>query len=282
MDILPPGITGTAETWGVNIYTYSLNIFVYHYLIFYFRHGCTHEKDGRAAYEAAQMERHEGLSVSDAGFCINPQYPHIGASPDAWVTCGCCGQGIVEVKCPFCLKDKAMHELDGKFCLQADASGNLSLKEDHPYYYQVQAQLHVTQTAYCDFVVWADNKFDTTHIQRIVPDNAFLDSVLPKIDIFYLNGILPEILGKWFTVPRTPASAQTSSGQSCYCGEPADDNMLECKSGRCTVLLFHKKCLAFSLDRRVPKKWKCPSCTKILNKEKRDQKKASILAQPSS
>ena len=33
---------------------------------------------------------------------LNTQYPYIGASPDGFFTCECCGMGILEVKSPHC------------------------------------------------------------------------------------------------------------------------------------------------------------------------------------
>ena len=33
-------------------------------------------------------------------------YSHMGASPDGTVNCVCCGNGVLEVKCPFTCHDK--------------------------------------------------------------------------------------------------------------------------------------------------------------------------------
>ena len=32
---------------------------------------------------------------------INPAYPHLGALPDGIVSYDCCGEGVVEIKCPY-------------------------------------------------------------------------------------------------------------------------------------------------------------------------------------
>ena len=44
---------------------------------------------------------HTQFSCTPAGLVVNPEYPHLGASPDGWVNCDCCGRGVVEIKCPY-------------------------------------------------------------------------------------------------------------------------------------------------------------------------------------
>ncbi len=39
------------------------------------------------------------------GLVLSPDWPHLGASPDGVVACNCCGQGVLEVRCPFCGND---------------------------------------------------------------------------------------------------------------------------------------------------------------------------------
>jgi len=31
---------------------------------------------------------------------VNPSYPHLGATPDRIINCDCCGDGVIEIKCP--------------------------------------------------------------------------------------------------------------------------------------------------------------------------------------
>lgn len=83
------------------------------------RCGCDHEAQARDADEMQARDQHSGLAVRDSGLCINPSYPYLGASPDGVVSCTCCGEGIIEIKCPFCKKDMSVTEAatDSKFCL---------------------------------------------------------------------------------------------------------------------------------------------------------------------
>ncbi len=70
------------------------------------------------------------------------------------------------------------------------------MDRSHAYYYQVQAQLHIVDAEYCDFVVWNSND---TFFERITPDMGFWDDVIPRAENFFRNCILPEVLGQQVT-----------------------------------------------------------------------------------
>ena len=42
-----------------------------------------------------------GSTLKSSDFVISSDYPFLGASPDGLVSCDCCGEGLVEIKCPF-------------------------------------------------------------------------------------------------------------------------------------------------------------------------------------
>ena len=48
---------------------------------------------------------HTSFKVESTGLHINPKYPHLRASPDGPTSCTCCGDGILEIKCPYSLRD---------------------------------------------------------------------------------------------------------------------------------------------------------------------------------
>ena len=76
-------------------------------------YGCQHEKDALLRYSKASS--HDQVCVSSSGFFISPLLPYFGASPDAMVTCKCCGPGICEVKVITFSFDNDARKL--KFCL---------------------------------------------------------------------------------------------------------------------------------------------------------------------
>ena len=103
-------------------------------------------------------------------------------SPDGIVECGCCGRGVVEIKCPYSCRDKTFLETTREKCSFLElVDGKQQLKRNHTYYYQVQAQMKFCQCLYCDFVAWSENDIV---IERIVPDTEFIESALEKATIF--------------------------------------------------------------------------------------------------
>ena len=64
--------------------------------------GCDHEKIARDLYESSMVDLHENFKISDSGLHLSVGHPFIGASPDGLVTCTCCGEGCLEIKCPYC------------------------------------------------------------------------------------------------------------------------------------------------------------------------------------
>ena len=240
----------------------------------YFRWGCKHEDTARKSYEKLQLQRsHKDLTIESAGFKISAQYPFVGATSDGYVNCTCCGSGIIEIKCPYNAKDMNVNDAAGNidnFCISKDNNEKMELKRDHMYYYQVQMQLFVTSKKYCDFIVWTEKSADRPYVERIVPDPVFVQEALAKAEIFFKKCIIPELLSKVYTVPK-PVPSLNDGQKYCYCNTPESGHMLECTSGFCATKLFHKECMKV---KRVVKKWICPSCRKVINKQKRDKRKS--------
>ena len=118
--------------------------------------GIEHEEVARNAYIESASECHDNFSCAASGLHVNPCYPHLGATPDGLIECDCCGEGVLEIKCPFKHRDKHPHEavLDPQFCLRKDEDGTVYLSKSHEYYYQIQGQLAECDKEYCDFVCW--------------------------------------------------------------------------------------------------------------------------------
>lgn len=232
-----------------------------HSCVVFIRWGIENEDTARESYLMAMQDLHADFSVSASGLIIHPELPWIGASPDGVVTCSCHEPGVLEIKCPFSAKDRTLRECvkDPRFCLTVTEEGVMSLKLDHGYMYQVQTQMRVAEVTYCDFVVWTPQE---VFIQRIVFDDIFFDEAYLKVVNFIKTGVLPELLGKWFTVPRLSAPVTSENTPvGCYCGGPVDnaDNVLSCSSEQCKRKYFHKSCLKLI---RVPKNWTCYECKK--------------------
>ena len=195
------------------------------------------------------------------------------------LTCDCCGDGVLEVKCPYCYKNDLPETDESRFCMNKNDDGTWTLKRNHTYYYQVQLQLHVCRVEYADFVVWSEN---TIAIQRVLKDEAFIQSNMVIARSFFKYAVLPEVVGKWYTrapvaqsdgvVPVLTATTSTveegnhddSEDESrlwCYCEQPSFGQMVMCDNKKCPISWFHFECLRI---RTPPKgKWYCPNCRKL-------------------
>lgn len=115
------------------------------------------------------------------------------------MSCDCHEDAVLEIKCPFTWKDGGDREIllqmkDPFLIINED--GELDLKKDHKYYYQVQMQLHLTKASICYFVVWCKEEFITL---GIYPCEEFWSVNSKKAMDFQKLVILPEMLGKYFT-----------------------------------------------------------------------------------
>ena len=63
--------------------------------------GITNEPTACKAYVDKMQALHDEFRYERAGLFINPAFPHLGTSPDGLVSCKCCGEGLVEIKCPY-------------------------------------------------------------------------------------------------------------------------------------------------------------------------------------
>ena len=182
---------------------------------------------------------------------MDNERPFLGASPDGIISCVCCGKGVLEIKCPFSIKEGLPENLDKPDFFMTRQDDRWTLKRDHAYYYQIQLQLQVCQLHYCDFVVWTAKDFT---VERIVADKDFFEGVVDTAQHFFVYGILPEIIGKWYTrksiadsdgivqIPTTTDSSSAEQGTNgdedmsklwCYCNEPSYGEMIHCDNDKC-------------------------------------------------
>ena len=164
-------------------------------------YGCKHEDAARNEYMYEMKKKHSDFKISEVGLVLHPLYPFLGATPDGLVSCSCHGDGTLEIKCPYSCREKDLEQVaeeNSNFFLVQDDDGILRLKETHQYYYQVQMQMKFCNVQYCDFVVW--NK-DVWINQRIELKSEFIDDAISRTESFIRLGILPELVGKWYTKP---------------------------------------------------------------------------------
>lgn len=239
------------------------------------RWGCDHEEQARDMYQEYIALNHQNVEVTTAGLHLHPEYPFLGASPDGLVQCDCCGRGVLEIKCPFCLTKKDIYAAaeDKQFCLKND-NGTLRLNHRHKFYHQVQLQLLLTGAKYCDFMVWAEvagSDDNETFLERIEPDRTFTEQAVGKAKLFFVQCILPELVSKWFSRKQhltQDKNTDEPDSTPCYCkDDTVASSLMICKSGFCQIKYFHQVCLG--LKNPPKRKWLCPDCRTISRQTKK-------------
>lgn len=124
--------------------------------------------------------------VEQCGLFVSVEYPYLGASPDGLVG----DQEIIEVKCPYTGRYELITPSENfPFLQQSTDDNTLMLKTSHPYYDQVQGELFMSQRNLCHFVVYT--LVDIQIVKVNYDEDYFLNSLLPKLDLFFHKHLLP-------------------------------------------------------------------------------------------
>lgn len=76
------------------------------------RWGISNEPIAREQYRRIMNQFfYKNFKVKETGLIVSTEHPFTGASPDALVSCSCCGQGVAEFKVPWTYRDKPVIEL---------------------------------------------------------------------------------------------------------------------------------------------------------------------------
>ncbi|CAH1266690.1 Hypp3518 [Branchiostoma lanceolatum] len=155
------------------------------------KYGRLLEPLAREAYKGIQKEKgHQNMEVTECGLFVHPKKAFLGASPDGLVQCTCCGEGLLEVKCPRTSAMEKPRENNTDF-LQLSERGDTELKHKHSYFYQVQAQMGVTGRRWCDFFVYSKAGY---HLERIYFNEDFRMGAAVAAEQFFKEYIAPELV----------------------------------------------------------------------------------------
>ncbi|XP_041354664.1 uncharacterized protein LOC121372425 isoform X2 [Gigantopelta aegis] len=135
------------------------------------------------------FESFNGVNVNKCGLYVIPNLPFLGASPDGTVG----STSIVEVKCPYTGRNSTI--IPGKMFpfLEYTLDGAITLKKTSHYFSQVQGQMYLSQTDLCYFVVYTHQ--DLLVVPICLDKDLFLESMLPKLEVFYKKYLRPYIAG---------------------------------------------------------------------------------------
>lgn len=123
--------------------------------------GIVNESEAIQAFTTATQ-----MPVEESGLWLSPSGV-LGASPDGLVG----SSAMLEAKCPYNAREKSISEAvqNKDFCVSLEG-GVYSLHRDHPYWHQVQGQLHLTARETCYFTVWTTKQSVIIPISRDFTD----------------------------------------------------------------------------------------------------------------
>ena len=195
--------------------------------------GHVHEDDARQQYVSMLQGQHCNLQISSSGLIVDPGIPFMGASPDGFCSCDCCGERIIEIKCPYSIRkvspvaDSAL--ANSRYCLKRDDHGKVSLSSKHAYYTQIQTQLLISHQKKCDFICWTSHGL---FFETIDEDSQLQDEITSKCKDFFVTYILPEILTQRLKNGGTPLCNEQ---KYCYCRRGEEGLMIACSNPSCNI-----------------------------------------------
>lgn len=140
------------------------------------------------ALKKFSMERK--IILQPSGLYVNPTWPFLATTPDLIID----ADHLVEVKCPYSAREEKITPETVDFLVKNE-SGDIVLKKDHNYSYQIQGQLAISKRKSCFFVVYTFSDFFVQHIEY--DESFFLTEMLPKLENFYKSKYRP-FLAKQF------------------------------------------------------------------------------------
>ena len=131
---------------------------------------------------------------------VDTERAYLGASPDALVTCACCGDGLLEIKCPrsIVMEEPNSNNWEALISKPQDVNtdlihGTSRLKQDHQYYYQIQCQMGITGRPWCDFFVYTQGGF---HLERIPYQEDMWQDAKNIAEQFFIEYLAPELVSR--------------------------------------------------------------------------------------
>lgn len=143
----------------------------------------------------AQLEKQMNIKASPSGIFIDETDACLAASPDGLIDGN---KGIVEIKCAYASRNmdpvEAIKSCQIRYFKYDKDTNTISINKIHPYYYQVQGQLHISQRDYCLFCIFTSSSYNLK-IERIERDDIFFENEMrQKLIDFYNKSLLPEIV----------------------------------------------------------------------------------------
>jgi hypothetical protein len=146
------------------------------------KYGRNMESTAKERYLMYFQEKHRETSIRECGLFIHETKQYIGASPDSLVECACCGKGVLEIKCPSSIISKIPNPENVSYLVSKN--GQVTLKENHKYFAQVQGQMAITKRRWCHFFVYTQVG---QHFETILFNESYWQKLEENLTWFFAN-----------------------------------------------------------------------------------------------
>lgn len=135
--------------------------------------------------------RHKEAKATQCGLFMHPVFIYMAASPDSLMSYKCCGEGLLEIKCPIKIAHTDPQSCPPPYLIYNDDQ-QLNLNVNHPYYTQIIVQLTVTTYKWCNYFVYTPHGY---YLHRIYKNTiAGLPQELHKtVKSIYTKYILSQL-----------------------------------------------------------------------------------------
>ena len=216
--------------------------------------GMNNENSAPTAFHSSVLSTHLHPKLQRCGLFVLKEKSYIAASPDSVLSCVCHGTFVVEIKCPFSIHDKTIAEGWQNTDFLSMNDGQIHLKKEHKYYFQIIGQMAVKPCELGYFVVYTTKDL---FVEEIRFDKAYWELILNNLDIFFKSYVLRVLLG--FTdIYLCPQCEQVVLEEPEITAP--EQNSVCCD--RCSSW-YHYQCVGISC---APKdqEWLCSSCLLLM------------------
>ncbi|KAK6180650.1 hypothetical protein SNE40_008659 [Patella caerulea] len=165
-------------------------------------HGSEHEPHAVKKYLDYKNQKGDVFTFSECGLMVDLEHGELAATPDGLVAERYGGKGVLEVKCPYGIRDMTPFEAiitkQGSPHFPLEMRGNRPhLKTDHRAYYQVQMEMAITGCQWCDFVLYT-NLQSSVVVVRVNFDQLFWNRLRERALDFHNRYVIPELIRRRF------------------------------------------------------------------------------------
>ena len=139
------------------------------------------------------------VEVFKCGLLVHPDIYWMGCSPDGIIydTNEIPSVGILEIKSLFSMKGKSVEEsleLKKDICIHQDKNGDIRLKRNHKYYFQLQGLMGISGLLWSKFCIHTKEGSENLFVEKIEFDPEVFHKITSKVHELYFSHCLPYLL----------------------------------------------------------------------------------------